>query len=58
MEGGIEVMGRQGKIESNYWITLGENEDTGNWNSCTVWRTRFGRGYGLVKRQSVEWNIY
>ena len=30
MEGGLEVMGRQEKTESNYWITLGENKDTGN----------------------------
>jgi len=30
MEGGKEVMGRQETNESNYWITLGENEGTGN----------------------------
>jgi hypothetical protein len=24
----------------------------------TQWRTRFGRGYGLVVRQTTEWNEY
>jgi hypothetical protein len=22
---------------------------------CTLWRTRFGRGYGPVVRQTTEW---
>jgi len=36
-------------------------EIRGYWNSkdCvldrTLWRTRFGRGYGIVIRQIVEW---
>jgi hypothetical protein len=24
----------------------------------TLWRTRFGRGYGPVVRQTTEWIIY
>jgi hypothetical protein len=58
LEGRIEVMGRRGrrrkqllddlKEKRRYWIL---NEDA---LDRTVWRTRFGRGYGPVVRQTAE----
>jgi hypothetical protein len=58
IEGRIEVKGRRGtrrrqllgnlKEKRRYWKLKEEALD------CTVWRTRFGRGYGPVVRQNTE----
>jgi hypothetical protein len=58
LEGRIEIMGRQGrrckqlvddlKKKRRYWKLKEEALD------CTLWRTRFGRGYGPVVRQTTE----
>ena len=41
-----------------YWMTLRRREDIGNLKKetldRTVWRTRFGTGYGPVLRQTTE----
>jgi hypothetical protein len=37
-------------------MTLKKREDTVNWSTNhTLWRTRFGRCYGPVVRQTTEW---
>jgi hypothetical protein len=58
LEGRIEMAGRRGirrkqllddlKKKRRYWKLKEEALD------CTVWRTRFGRGYGPVVRQTAE----
>jgi hypothetical protein len=58
LEGGIEVMRRRGrrrkqllvdlKEKRRYWKLKEEALDR------TLWRTRFGRGYGPVVRQATE----
>jgi hypothetical protein len=58
LEGRIEMMGRQGrrrkqllddlKEKRRYWKLEEEALD------CILWRTRFGRGYGPVVRQTME----
>jgi hypothetical protein len=59
IEGRIEVTGRQGRRRKQLVDDLKERR--GYWElkeealDCTVWRTRFGRGYGLVVRQTVQW---
>jgi hypothetical protein len=43
---------------SSYWMTLRKKRRY--WNlkeealDCTLWRTRFGRGYGPVVKQTTE----
>jgi hypothetical protein len=59
LQGRIEMTGRWGrrckqllndlKEQKRYW-KLKEVLDR------TLWRTRFGRGYGPVVRQTTEWN--
>jgi hypothetical protein len=58
IEGGLEVMGRHErrcnqlldfKVTRGCWKLKEETLDH------TVWRTRFGRGYGPVVRQTEEW---
>jgi hypothetical protein len=59
LEGRIEMTGRRGrrskqllddiKWNKRYWKLKEEALD------CTLWRTRFGRGYGPVVRQTTEW---
>jgi hypothetical protein len=58
IQGGIDVTGRQGrrpkqllddlKKMRGYWKLTEESLD------CTLWKTRFGRGYGPVVRQAIE----
>jgi hypothetical protein len=58
LEGGLEMMGRRGrrrkqllndlKEKRRYWKLKEEALDR------TLWRTRFGRGYGPVVRQTTE----
>jgi hypothetical protein len=58
LEGRIEMTGRRGrrrkqllddlKEKKKYWKLKGEALDR------TLWRTRFGRGYGPVVRQTTE----
>jgi hypothetical protein len=58
LEGRIEMMGRRGrrrkqllcdlKEKRRYWKLIEEALDH------TVWRTRFGRCYGPVVRQTTE----
>jgi hypothetical protein len=58
LEGKIEMTGRRGrrrkqllddlKEKKRYWELKEEALDR------TLWRTRFGRGYGLVVRQTAE----
>jgi hypothetical protein len=62
LEGRIEMTGRRGrrrkqplddlKEKSRYWKLKEEALDR------TVWRTRLGRGYGPVVRQTTEWRDY
>jgi hypothetical protein len=55
--GGIGVMGRRGRRRKKLLDDL--NETRGYWKlkeealDRTLWRTRFGRGYGPVVRQSA-----
>ena len=56
-EGRIEVTGRRGKRRKQVLDDLEEREDTGSRKtkrSISQWRTRFGRGYGPVVRQTTE----
>jgi hypothetical protein len=58
LEGRIKMTGRRGrrrkqllddlKEKKRYWKLKEEALD------CTLWRTRFGRGYGPVVRQTTE----
>jgi hypothetical protein len=58
LEGRIEMTGRGGrrrkqllddlKQKRRYWKLKEEALD------CTLWKTRFGRGYGPVVRQTTE----
>jgi hypothetical protein len=58
LQGRIEMTGRQGrrrkqllddvKEKRRYWILKEEALDR------TLWRTRYGRGYGPVVRQTAE----
>jgi hypothetical protein len=58
LEGRIEITGRRGRRRKQllddlkekriYWKLKEEALDR------TLWRTRFGRGYGLVVRQTAE----
>jgi hypothetical protein len=58
LEGRIEITGRRGrrrkqllddlKEKKRYWKLKEEALD------LTLWRTRFGRGYGPVLRQTAE----
>ena len=57
IEGRIEVTGRRGKRRKQVLDDLEEREDTGSRKtkrSISQWRTRFGRGYGPVVRQTTE----
>jgi hypothetical protein len=58
LEGRIEMTGRRGRIRNQllddvkekrrYWKFKAEAVDR------TLWRTRFGKGYGPVVRQTAE----
>ena len=57
-EGRLDVTRRQGRRRKQLLENL--KEETGYWKlkedapDRTVWRTRFGRIYGLVARQTTE----
>ena len=59
IEGGIEVAGRWGKRSEQLQNEL--KQMTGCWKlkdhatDRTLWRTRFGRGYGPVVKLTIEW---
>jgi hypothetical protein len=58
IEGIIEVTGRRGRIRNQILDERSGNK--GYWKleeeaiNRTLWRTRFGRGYGPVVRQTAE----
>jgi hypothetical protein len=58
LEGRIEVTGRRGRRRKQ--LLDGLKETRGYWKlkedalHCTMWRTRFARGYGPVVRQTTE----
>jgi hypothetical protein len=58
IEGMIKVTGRRGRRRKQLLDDLKETE--GYWKlkeealDLTLWRTRFGRGYGLVVRQTTS----
>jgi hypothetical protein len=58
LEGKIEMMGRRGRRRKQLLDDLKEKRRY--WNlkeealDCILWRTRFGRGYGPVVRQTTE----
>jgi hypothetical protein len=58
IEGRIEVTGR--RVRRRKQILDDLKETKGNWKlkeealDRKLWRTRFGRGYGLVVRQTTE----
>jgi hypothetical protein len=58
MKGRIEVTGRRGRRHKQ--LLVDHKETRGYWKfkeeslGRTLWRTRFGRGYGPVGRQTTE----
>jgi hypothetical protein len=58
LEGRIEMMGRRGRRRKQLLDDLKEKRRYGKLKEeaqdRTVWRTRFGRGYGPVVRQTTE----
>jgi hypothetical protein len=59
LEGRIEVMERWGRRRKQLLDILKEKRRYWKLNEealdCTLWRTRFGRGYRPVVRQTTEW---
>jgi hypothetical protein len=57
-EGGIEVTGRLGRRRRKPLNELKEGRGYSHLKEeavgCTVWRAGFGRGFGLVVRQTTE----
>ena len=56
-EGGIEVTGRQGRRRRKLLDDLKERRGYSQLEEAldhTMWRTRFGRGFGPVIRQTTE----
>jgi hypothetical protein len=56
----MEVTGGRGRRNKQLLDDGRKREDTVNWKrkyvlDGTVWRTGFGRGYGPVVRQTMEW---
>jgi hypothetical protein len=62
IQGGIEVTGRQGRRRRTLLDDLKERRGyshlKGEALDCTIWRARFGRGFGPVVRQTTKWNKY
>jgi hypothetical protein len=58
VQGGIEVTGRQGrrrrKLLDYFKEMRGYSHLKRKVLDCTIWRARFGRGFGLVVRQTTE----
>jgi hypothetical protein len=56
------MTGRQGRTRKQLLDDLKEKRRYWKWKEealdRTVWRTRFGRGYGPVVRQTTEWKEY
>jgi len=59
IKGGIEVTGRQGRRR---WKLLDDLKERRGYSHLkeealdrTVWRARFGRGFGPVVRQTTKW---
>ena len=59
MKGGIEVTGRRGRRRKKLLDDLKERRGYSHLKEealdRTKWRTRFGRGFGPVVRQSTKW---
>jgi len=58
IRGGIEVTGRQGRRRSKLRDDLKESRGYSHLKEealdCTMWRARFGRGFGPVVRQTTK----
>jgi hypothetical protein len=58
LEGRIEMTGRRGRRHKQLLDDLKEKRRCWKFKEealdCTVWRTRFGSGYGPVVRQTAE----
>jgi len=58
IQGGIEVTGRQGRRRRKLLDDLKERRGYSHLKEealdCTMWRARFGRGYGPVVRQNTK----
>ena len=59
IQGGIEVTGRQGRSRRKLLDYLKENRGYSHLKEealdRTMWRARFGRGFGPVVRQTIKW---
>ena len=57
---GIEVTGRRGRRRRKLLDDLKERRGYSHLKEevldCTMWRARFGRGFGPVVRQTTKWN--
>jgi hypothetical protein len=58
IQGGMEVRGRQGRRRRKLLDDLKESRGYSHMKEealdCTMWRGRFGRGFGLVVRQTTK----
>jgi hypothetical protein len=58
IQGGIEVTGRQGRRRRKVLDDLKERRGYSHLKEealdCTMWRARFGRGFGPVVRQTAK----
>jgi hypothetical protein len=59
IQGGIEVTGRQGRRCRKLLDDFMERREYSHLKEealdCTMWRARFGRGFGPVVRQTAKW---
>ena len=59
IKGGIEVTGRRGRRRRKLLDDLEERRGYSHLKKealdCTMWRARFGRGFGPVVRQTAKW---
>ena len=59
IKGGIEVKGRRGRKRRKLLDDLKERRGYSQLKEealdCTMWRARFGRGFGPVVRQTTKW---
>jgi hypothetical protein len=59
IQGGLEVTGRRGRRRRKLLDDLKERRGYSHEAlDRTMWRARFGRGVGLVVRQTAEWMKY
>ena len=58
IQGGIEVTGRQGRRRRKLWDNLKERREYSHLKEetldRTMWRARFGRGFGPLVRQTAK----